>query len=422
MTYTVRAQGRLLTAEEFGEIVVRSDPGGSVVRLRDVARIELGALNYQQIAPRERPAGARSSPSSRRPDRTRSTSPTASGRPWRTSRPASRPTWTTPSPSTRRLPVTEGIREILETLLERDAAGDRSSSSSSSRTGAPRSSRWSRCRSRSSARSRSSRCSVSRSTRSRCSGWCWRSGWWSTTRSSSSRRCEHHIEEGMSPRDATLQAMREVSGPGGGHRAGPLVGVHPGGVHERHPGPAEQAVRGDHRDLGLDLGVQRADAVARRCRRCCSARASERTGRSPGSSRWFNRAFDRGDARLRAGQPRAHPQGRARRGDPGRCSPRPPASGQEAADQLPARGGPGLHAGQHQLPPAASLERTDAVVARRSRTILARDRGRASYNTVVGFSLLTRVTATLQRLLLRPSRAVDERGAGPRRHAIIARA
>ena len=48
MTYTVRAQGRLQTPEEFGEIVVRSNPDGSVVRLKDVARIELGALNYQQ--------------------------------------------------------------------------------------------------------------------------------------------------------------------------------------------------------------------------------------------------------------------------------------------------------------------------------------------------------------------------------------
>src|SRR5262245_60404270 len=48
MTYTIRAQGRLQTPEEFGEIVVRSNPNGSVVRLKDVARIELGALNYQQ--------------------------------------------------------------------------------------------------------------------------------------------------------------------------------------------------------------------------------------------------------------------------------------------------------------------------------------------------------------------------------------
>src|SRR6266496_2999344 len=50
MTYTLRAQGRLQTPEEFGQIVVRSNPDGSVVRLKDVARIELGALNYQQIA------------------------------------------------------------------------------------------------------------------------------------------------------------------------------------------------------------------------------------------------------------------------------------------------------------------------------------------------------------------------------------
>src|SRR5215831_15487788 len=49
-TYTVRAQGRLQTPEEFGRIVVRSNPDGSVVRLQDVARIELGALNYQQRA------------------------------------------------------------------------------------------------------------------------------------------------------------------------------------------------------------------------------------------------------------------------------------------------------------------------------------------------------------------------------------
>ena len=47
-TYTVRAQGRLQTPEEFGQIVVRSNPDGSVVRLKDIARIELGALNYQQ--------------------------------------------------------------------------------------------------------------------------------------------------------------------------------------------------------------------------------------------------------------------------------------------------------------------------------------------------------------------------------------
>jgi HAE1 family hydrophobic/amphiphilic exporter-1 len=49
-TYAVRAQGTLVTAEQFGQVVVRLNPDGSVVRMKDVARIELGALNYKQIA------------------------------------------------------------------------------------------------------------------------------------------------------------------------------------------------------------------------------------------------------------------------------------------------------------------------------------------------------------------------------------
>jgi len=45
-TYTATAQGRLVTAEQFGQIVVRENPDGSVVRLKDVARVELGAQVY----------------------------------------------------------------------------------------------------------------------------------------------------------------------------------------------------------------------------------------------------------------------------------------------------------------------------------------------------------------------------------------
>ncbi len=45
-TYTVRAQGRLSTEAEFGDIVLRATPEGSIVRLKDVARIELGAQDY----------------------------------------------------------------------------------------------------------------------------------------------------------------------------------------------------------------------------------------------------------------------------------------------------------------------------------------------------------------------------------------
>ena len=43
---TVSVQSRLQTPEEFGEIRLKTDPDGSVVRLRDVARIELGSEAY----------------------------------------------------------------------------------------------------------------------------------------------------------------------------------------------------------------------------------------------------------------------------------------------------------------------------------------------------------------------------------------
>src|SRR5512132_3426732 len=50
LTYTVRARGRLMNADEFGDVVVRANADGSLVRLKDVARIELGAENYTQQA------------------------------------------------------------------------------------------------------------------------------------------------------------------------------------------------------------------------------------------------------------------------------------------------------------------------------------------------------------------------------------
>jgi hydrophobic/amphiphilic exporter-1 (mainly G- bacteria), HAE1 family len=45
-TYAVLAQGRLSSPEEFGNIVVREAPNGGIVRVKDVARVELGAQSY----------------------------------------------------------------------------------------------------------------------------------------------------------------------------------------------------------------------------------------------------------------------------------------------------------------------------------------------------------------------------------------
>jgi HAE1 family hydrophobic/amphiphilic exporter-1 len=48
-TYTVRTQGRLLNEQEFGDIILRTNPNGSQVRLRDVARLELGTMLYNAV-------------------------------------------------------------------------------------------------------------------------------------------------------------------------------------------------------------------------------------------------------------------------------------------------------------------------------------------------------------------------------------
>jgi HAE1 family hydrophobic/amphiphilic exporter-1 len=48
-TYSVRVQGRLGSPEEFGAIIIRANPDGSAVRLRDVARVELGAQVYNLV-------------------------------------------------------------------------------------------------------------------------------------------------------------------------------------------------------------------------------------------------------------------------------------------------------------------------------------------------------------------------------------
>ncbi len=48
LVYTVTAKGRLLTPEQFGDIVIRASGTGGVLRLKDIARIELGAYSYDQ--------------------------------------------------------------------------------------------------------------------------------------------------------------------------------------------------------------------------------------------------------------------------------------------------------------------------------------------------------------------------------------
>lgn len=49
-TYAVRAQGRLETPEQFGDIIVREEPSGGAIRVKDLGTVELGAQTYAQRA------------------------------------------------------------------------------------------------------------------------------------------------------------------------------------------------------------------------------------------------------------------------------------------------------------------------------------------------------------------------------------
>ena len=104
---------------------------------------------------------------------------------------------------------------------------------------------------------------------------------------------EHHIEEGMAPRDATLQAMEEVSGPVVGIALILAAVFIPVGVHGRHPGAAEPAVRDHDRGLGADLGLQRADAVAGAVGDAAAAAQGVEGPARRASSARFNRWLER---------------------------------------------------------------------------------------------------------------------------------
>src|SRR6201997_4963933 len=49
-TYAVLAQGRLTSPKQFENVIVREAPDGGIVRLKDVARVELGAQDYSIVS------------------------------------------------------------------------------------------------------------------------------------------------------------------------------------------------------------------------------------------------------------------------------------------------------------------------------------------------------------------------------------
>lgn len=390
MTYTVRSAGRLQTEDEFGAIVLRSDPDGSIVRLRDVARIELGALNYQQIgrvngrpgvgvavfqAPGSNAlavaAGVREQVEllkERFPD-------------------GVDVTYTLDTT----LPVSEGIREIVKTLLEAlvlvvivvflflqnwRATLIPMLAVPVSLIGTfavfPL-------------------LGFSINTLS-LFGLVLAIGLVVDNAIIVVEAVEHHIEEGLAPREATLKAMQEVSGP--------MIGIAlilaavfiPVGMMSGIQGLLNQQFA-----ITIAVSVLISTINALTLSPALSAMLLRPRTRTRGPLRRFFDAFNR---RLES----------ATRGyvSLSHALIRKPLIGVATlllfvgftallGQRLPSSFLPEEDYGYAllnvQLPPAASLERTDAV-ARKIDAVLSEAEGVQNFNTIVGFSLLTRVTAS----------------------------
>ena len=109
-TYAIRAQGRLETAEEFGEIVLRANPDGSHRAAEGCGAHRAGRPDLRHVGPVERQAGGRARPlpaARLQRDRGRGRRQEADGR---GEEDASRPTWTTASRSTRPRPCARASR------------------------------------------------------------------------------------------------------------------------------------------------------------------------------------------------------------------------------------------------------------------------------------------------------------------------
>ena len=48
--YSLTVKGRLTSPEEFGNIILRTETGGKILRLRDVAHIDLGSASYSVVS------------------------------------------------------------------------------------------------------------------------------------------------------------------------------------------------------------------------------------------------------------------------------------------------------------------------------------------------------------------------------------
>jgi HAE1 family hydrophobic/amphiphilic exporter-1 len=391
MTYTVRSQGRLQTAEEFGQIVVRSNPDGSVVRIKDVARIELGALNYQQIGRVDGQPGCAvavfQTPGSNALEVARGVKQVMAEL---QSRFPQDLTYAYTLDTT--IPVSEGIREILTTLVEAMILvifvvylflqNWRATlipmvavpvSLIGTFAAFPL-------------------LGFSINTLS-LFGLVLAIGLVVDDAIVVVEAVEHHIEEGMTPRDATIKAMEEVSGP--------VVSIALIIASVFIPVAFMAGIQGRlNKQFAITIAISVIISAfnALTLSPALSAmllRPRRKASRGPLGRffAWFNRAFEKathGYINVSHGLIRKSVIGVAIlllfTVAAGWLGTRLPASFLPEEDY-------GYFLLNVQLPPAASLERTDAV-CRKVDAILTKVGGVGHYATIVGFSLLTRVTAS----------------------------
>jgi hydrophobic/amphiphilic exporter-1 (mainly G- bacteria), HAE1 family len=407
MTYTVRAQGRLQTPEEFGAIVVRSNPDGSVVRLKDVSRIELGALNYQQIGRVNGQPGcivavfqAPGSNALAVGDGVKKMMEELKSR-----FPADLDYKVTLD-TTR--PVTEGIREIVKTLIEAmvlvilvvflflqnwRATLIPMIAVPVSLIGTfavfPL-------------------LGFSINTLS-LFGLVLAIGLVVDDAIVVVEAVEHHIEEGMSPREATLQAMREVTGP--------VIGIALILASVFIPVAFMSGIQGRlNKQFAVTIAVSVLISAfnALTLSPALSAMLLRHRKQSRGPLGRFFNTFNRGFARATEGYVslshaliRKSLVGAAILGGFVLLS---GALGKSLPTSFLPEEDYGYLLVNVQLPPAASLDRTDAV-CRKVEAILRETEGIENFNTVAGFSLLTRVSATYNGFFFVALKPWDERNA-----------
>ncbi len=208
---------------------------------------------------------------------------------------------------------------------------------------------------------------------------------------------EHHIEEGMSPRDATLQAMKEVSGPVVGIALVlssvfvPIAFV--GGIQGRLN--TQFAVT-----IAISVLISAFNALTLSPALSVLLLRPRRPSRGPLARFFglFNRGFDRtahGYVKWSHGLIRKPLIGvgilAAFIAADGLVGRKLPTSFIPEEDQ-------GFLFANIQLPPAASLERTEAVT-RKVEAIVAKTEGVKATGAIIGFSLLTRVSSTYNAFL-----------------------